>query len=83
MVSLPLSDSDNNTIAWGRTFIWEVPKGEGGEGGLKLVASTQKPVNTNGLGRKVAQSLKGVSMEVMQEYLLHVLNCADAVIVQI
>lgn len=58
-------------------------KGEGGEGGLKLVASTQKPVNTNGLGRNVAQSLKGVSMEVVQEYLLHVLNCADSVIVQI
>ena len=57
--------------------------GEGGEGGLKLVASTQKPVNTNGLGRKVAQSLKGVAMEVVQEYLFHVLYCPDAIIVRI
>lgn len=83
MIGFPLPYSDNNPITWGRALVWEVLKREGGEGGLKLVASTEKSVDTYGLCRKVAQSLEGVSVEVMQENSLHVLDCADAIIVQI
>lgn len=73
----------HNAIARGRTFVLEVPKGKGGEGGLKVSRQHGEAWDTNGLGRKVAQSLKGVSMEVMQEYLFHVLYCPDAIIIQI
>lgn len=50
---------------------------------LSWSPARKKSVDTYGLCRKVAQSLKGVSVEVMQENSLHVLDCADAIIVQI
>lgn len=42
---------------------------------LSWSPARKKSVDTYGLCRKVAQSLKGVSVEVMQENSLHVLDC--------
>lgn len=46
VIGFPLPYSDNNPITWGRALVWEVLKREGGEGGLKLVTSTEKSVDT-------------------------------------
>lgn len=42
VIGFSLPYSDNNPITWGRARAWEVLKREGGEDGLKLVASTEE-----------------------------------------